>query len=89
MLWSHSPFGEGKRWYSLCPLKWPVNIYWGLPFFALANVLVFPIMTSFLDVINRYFQMYFITKMQQIFVGPVRAKAEQGQNVERNTVSGA
>ncbi|MCE7057107.1 small multi-drug export protein [Algoriphagus sp. AGSA1] len=81
MLWSISPFGEAKVGIPYALLK-GVNIY--LAFFCcfLANVLIFPIMNFFFDVVNRYFLKWYYYKKAAIFVGR-RAKAGAGKNVKK------
>lgn len=81
MLWSISPFGEAKVGIPYALLN-GVNIYVAFIFCFLANVLVFPIMTFFLDVINRYFVKWYYYKKAAIFVAR-RAKAGAGKNVKK------
>ena len=80
-LWSISPFGEAKVGIPYALLR-GVNIY--LAFFVcfFANVLVFPIMTFFLDVVNRYFIRWYHYKKAAIFIAR-RAKAGAGKNVTK------
>ena len=59
-----------------------VNIYLAFILCFLANVLVFPIMTFFLDVLNRYFFKWYYYKKAAIFVAR-RAKVGAGKNVKR------
>jgi uncharacterized membrane protein len=81
MLWSISPFGEAKLGIPYALLN-GINIYlaFGLCFFA--NVLVFPVMTFFLDVVNRYLLKWYHYKKAAIFVGR-RAKSGAGKNVKK------
>lgn len=81
MLWSISPFGEAKVGIPYALLN-GVNIY--IAFFACfaANVLVFPVMTFFLDVVNRYFFRWYHYKKAAIFVAR-RAKDGAGKNVAK------
>ncbi|HLW31812.1 MAG TPA: small multi-drug export protein [Aequorivita sp.] len=81
MLWSISPLGEAKVGIPYALLK-GVNIY--VAFLACfgANVLVFPLMTFFLDVVNRYFTRWYHYKKAAIFVAR-RAKHGAGKNVSK------
>jgi uncharacterized membrane protein len=81
MLWSISPFGEAKGGIPYALLN-GVNIYLAFIFCFLANVLVFPIMTFFLDVVNRYFFKWYHYKKVAIFIAR-RAKAGAGKNVKK------
>ncbi|WP_057935720.1 COG2426 family protein [Algoriphagus resistens] len=81
MLWSISPFGEAKVGIPYAILK-GVNIYLAFICSFLANLLVFPIMNFFLDVVNRYFFKWYYYKKAAIFVGR-RAKAGAGKNVKK------
>jgi uncharacterized membrane protein len=81
MLWSISPFGEAKGGIPYALLN-GVNIYLAFIFCFLANVLVFPIMTFFLDVVNRYFFKWYHYKKAAIFIAR-RAKAGAGKNVKK------
>lgn len=81
MLWSISPLGEAKVGIPYALLN-GVNIYLAFIGCFLANVLVFPIMTFFLDVINRYFIKWYYYKKAAIFVAR-RAKAGAGNNVKK------
>ncbi|WP_192349365.1 small multi-drug export protein [Algoriphagus sp. Y33] len=81
MLWSISPFGEAKVGIPYALLK-GVNIYLAFLCCFLANVLIFPIMNFFFDVINRYFLKWYYYKKAAIFVGR-RAKAGAGKNVKK------
>lgn len=81
VLWSISPFGEAKFGIPYALLN-GVNIYLTLVFCFLANVLVFPIMNFFLDVVNRYLFRWYHYKKAAIYVGR-RAKAGAGKNVKK------
>lgn len=81
MLWSISPFGEAKVGIPYALLN-GVNIYLAFIGCFLANVLVFPIMSFFLDVVNRYFIRWYHYKKAAIFVAR-RAKAGAGKNVTK------
>ncbi|UZD22794.1 small multi-drug export protein [Algoriphagus halophytocola] len=81
MLWSLSPFGEAKVGIPYALLH-GVDIYLVLLGCFLANVLVFPIMNFFFDVVNRYFLKWYYYKKAAIYVGR-RAKAGAGKNVQK------
>jgi uncharacterized membrane protein len=81
MLWSISPFGEAKLGIPYALLN-DINIYLAFVLCFAANVLVFPIMSFFLDVVNRYFMKWNSYKKAAIFVGR-RAKAGAGNNVKK------
>lgn len=81
MLWSISPLGEAKVGIPYAILN-DINIYLAFGFCFLANVLVFPVMTFFLDVVNRYFMRWYHYKKAAIYVGR-RAKSGAGKNVEK------
>ena len=81
MLWSVSPFGEAKVGIPYALLN-GVNIYSALFLCFFANVLVFPIMNFFLDVVNRYFIRWYHYKKAAIFVAR-RAKSGAGKNVKK------
>lgn len=81
MLWSISPFGEAKLGIPYALLN-DINIYLAFVLCFSANVLVFPIMSFFLDVVNRYFMKWKSYKKAAIFVGR-RAKAGAGNNVKK------
>lgn len=81
MLWSISPFGEAKVGIPYALLN-GVNIYLAFIGCFLANVLVFPIMNFFLDVVNRYFIRWYHYKKAAIFIAR-RAKAGAGKNVTK------
>ena len=81
MLWSLSPFGEAKVGIPYALLN-GVDIYLVLLGCFFANVLVFPIMNFFFDVVNRYFFKWYYYKKAAIYVGR-RAKAGAGKNVRK------
>lgn len=81
VLWSISPLGEAKVGIPYALLN-GVNIYLAFLFCFVANVLVFPLMTFFLDVINRYFFKWYYYKKSAIFIAR-RAKAGAGKNVKK------
>ena len=81
MLWSIAPFGEAKFGIPYALLK-DINIYLAFVLCFSANVLVFPIMMFFLNVINRYFLKWYHYKKAAIFVGR-RTKAGAGKNVKK------
>ncbi|MGV8814593.1 MAG: COG2426 family protein [Gelidibacter sp.] len=81
MLWSVSPLGEAKVGIPYALLH-GVNIYVAFIFCFAANVMVFPIMTFFLDVVNRYLFKWYYYKKSAIFVAR-RAKKGAGKNVEK------
>ncbi|RXJ51484.1 COG2426 family protein [Gelidibacter gilvus] len=81
MLWSVSPLGEAKVGIPYALLN-GVNIYVAFIFCFIANVMVFPIMTFFLDVINRYFIRWYYYKKAAIFVAR-RAKVGAAKNVKK------
>lgn len=81
ILWSVSPLGEAKVGIPYALLN-DVNIYLAFIFCFFANVLVFPIMTFFLNVINRYFIKWYYYKKAAIFVAR-RAKLGAGKNVKK------
>jgi len=81
MLWSISPFGEAKFGIPYALLN-DINIYLAFVLCFSANVLVFPIMMFFLDVVNRYFLKWYHYKKAAIFVGR-RAKSGAGKNVQK------
>lgn len=81
MLWSVSPLGEAKVGIPYALLN-GVNIYFAFIFCFLANALVFPIMTFFLNVINRYFFKWYYYKKAALFVAR-RAKVGAGKNVKK------
>ena len=81
ILWSISPFGEAKVGIPYALLN-DINIYLAFVLCFLANVLVFPIMSFFLNVVNRYFLKWHPYKKAAIYVGR-RAKAGAGKNVQK------
>ena len=81
MLWSISPLGEAKVGIPYALLN-DVNIYLAFIFCFLANVLVFPVMAFFLDVLNRYFFKWYYYKKAAIFVAR-RAKVGAGKSVQK------
>ena len=81
MLWSISPLGEAKVGIPYALLN-GVNIYLAFVFCFIANVLVFPIMTFFLNVINMYFVRWYYYKKAALFVAR-RAKTGAGKNVKK------
>ena len=81
MLWSISPLGEAKVGIPYALLN-GVEIYLVLVGCFLANILVFPLMNFFMDVINRYFLKWYYYKKAAIFVGR-RAKEGAGKNVKK------
>lgn len=81
VLWSISPFGEAKVGIPYALLN-GVNIYLAFLFCFFANVLVFPIMMFFIDVINRFFLKYYHYKKAAIFIAR-RAKTGAGNNVQK------
>ncbi|MEP0710852.1 small multi-drug export protein [Algoriphagus sp.] len=81
MLWSISPFGEAKLGLPYALLN-DINIYLAFVLCFFANVMVFPVMTFFLDVVNRYLLKWYHYKKAAIFVGR-RAKSGAGKNVEK------
>ena len=81
MLWSVSPFGEAKLGIPYALLN-DINIYLAFVLCFVANVLVFPLMTFFLNVVNRYFMKWHKYRKAAIFVGR-RAKSGAGKNVEK------
>lgn len=80
-LWSISPLGEAKVGIPFALLN-DVNIYLAFLVCFSANVLVFPIMSFFIKVINRYFIRWYYYKKAAIFVAR-RAKAGAGKNVRK------
>lgn len=81
MLWSISPLGEAKVGIPYALLN-EVNIFIAFIFCFVANVLVFPVMTFFLNVINRYFFKWYYYKKAALFVAR-RAKVGAGNNVKK------
>jgi len=81
MLWSISPFGEAKVGIPYALLN-GVNIYVAFIFCFVANVLIFPLMTFFLNVLNRFFFRWFYYKKAAIYVAR-RAKTGAGGSVKK------
>lgn len=81
MLWSISPLGEAKVGIPYALLN-GVNIYVAFIVCFIANVLVFPLMIFFLDVVNLYFFKWYHYKKAAIFVAR-RAKSGVGNNVTK------
>ncbi|MBN3518449.1 small multi-drug export protein [Algoriphagus lutimaris] len=81
MLWSVSPFGEAKFGIPYALLN-GVNIYLTFVCCFVANILVFPVMNFFLQVVNRYLLKWYHYKKAAIFVGR-RTKAGAGENVKK------
>ncbi len=81
MFWSISPLGEAKVGIPYALFN-GVNMYVSFIVCFIANVLVFPIMNFFLDVVNRYFIRWYHYKKAAIFVAR-RAKAGAGKNVKK------
>lgn len=81
MLWSISPFGEAKFGIPYAMLN-GVNIYLTLICCFVANILIFPVMNFFLQVVNRYLLRWYHYKKAAIYVGR-RAKSGAGKNVEK------
>lgn len=67
MLWSMSPFGEAKVGIPYAILN-DINIYLAFGLCFAANVLVFPIMSFFLNVVNRYFMKWRSYKKKRQFL---------------------
>ncbi|HET8884920.1 MAG TPA: small multi-drug export protein [Salinimicrobium sp.] len=81
MLWSISPFGEAKVGIPYA-ISNGVNIYIAFVACFVANVLVFPVMTFFLDFINSYFLKWRFYKKSAIWVAR-RAKLGAGKNLQK------
>ena len=81
MLWSISPFGEAKVGIPYALLN-GVNIYLAFGSCLLTNILIFPLMTFFLDSINRYFFRWLFYKKAAIYVAR-KAKTGAGNNVKK------
>ena len=81
MLWSLSPVGEAKVGIPYALLH-GVNIYVAFIVCFIANVMVFPIMTFFLEVIHMYFFKWYYYKKASLWVAR-RAKAGAGNNVKK------
>lgn len=67
MLWSISPFGEAKVGIPFAMFN-GANIYIAFLFCFLANVLVYPLMTFFLDSVNRYFFRWRSYKKASVYI---------------------
>ncbi|HSP83304.1 MAG TPA: small multi-drug export protein [Gillisia sp.] len=81
MLWSISPFGEAKVGIPYAIYN-DVNTYLAFTVCFAANVMVFPIMTFFLNNINKYLLKWRFYKKSAIFVAR-RAKVGAGKNVRK------
>lgn len=81
MLWSVSPFGEAKVGIPYAIFN-DINIYLAFTVCFLANVLIFPIMSVFLDHVNRYFFKWRFYKKSAIYVAR-KAKIGAGKNVQK------
>lgn len=81
MLWSISPFGEAKVGIPYAVFN-HINIYVAFATCFAANVLVFPIMTFFLDYVNRYFLKWRFYKRSAIYIAR-KAKLGAGKNVQK------
>lgn len=81
MLWSISPLGEAKVGIPYALLNGS-NIYLAFFLCFIANVLVFPLMIFFLNVLNRYFLRWYHYKKAALFVAR-RAKSGAGNNVNK------
>lgn len=81
MLWSVSPFGEAKVGIPYAIFN-DINIYLAFTVCFFANVMIFPIMSIFLDHINRYFFKWRFYKKSAIYVAR-KAKIGAGKNVQK------
>lgn len=81
MLWSVSPFGEAKVGIPYAIFN-DINIYLAFVVCFIANVLVYPLMTFFLDHINRYFLRWKFYRKSAVFVAR-RAKTGAGKAVHK------
>lgn len=81
MLWSVSPFGEAKVGIPYAIFN-DINIYLAFAVCFIANVLIFPIMSVFLDHVNRYFFKWRFYKKSAIYVAR-KAKIGAGKNVQK------
>ncbi len=81
ILWSLAPLGEAKVGIPY-GLHHGLNIYLVLISCFLANVLVYPLMMFFLDVVNRFLFKYRFYKKPAIWVAR-RAKKGAGKNVQK------
>lgn len=80
-LWSVSPFGEAKVGIPYAIFN-NINIYLAFSTCFAANVLIFPIMTYFLDHVNRYFLRWRFYKKSAIYVAR-KAKLGAGKNIQK------
>ncbi|WP_430907348.1 COG2426 family protein [Maribacter sp. 2-571] len=80
-LWSISPFGEAKVGIPFGMIK-GLNIYAVFAICFTANVLVFPMMSFFLDRVNKYLLRWRFYKKNAIFVAK-RAKTGSGKNIRK------
>lgn len=80
-LWSISPFGEAKVGIPYAIFN-NVNIYVSLIVCLLANVLVYPVMTFFLDHLNHYLLKWTFYKKCAIKVAQ-RIKIKAGSNITK------
>ncbi|MBA3985011.1 MAG: small multi-drug export protein [Flavobacteriales bacterium] len=67
MAFSISPFGEAKVGIPYALVN-GVNIYIAFIFCVIANILVFPLMTFFLDKINTYFYKWRFYKRSSVYI---------------------
>ncbi len=67
MAFSISPFGEAKVGIPYAIVN-GVNIYIAFAFCVAANIMVFPLMTFFLDKINTYFYKWRIYKRSSVYI---------------------
>ncbi len=81
MLWSISPFGEAKVGIPYAIFN-NINIYLAFLICFLANVLVFPLMSFFLENVNTYFLKFRFYKKSAIYVAR-KAKFGAGKNVQK------
>ncbi len=80
-LWSISPFGEAKIGIPFGMLK-GLNIYMVFVICFCANVLVFPIMSFFLESVNKYLLKWNFYKKAAIFVAR-KAKTGSGDKIKK------
>ncbi|MEL4307756.1 small multi-drug export protein [Joostella sp. CR20] len=81
MLWSISPFGEAKVGIPYAVFN-GVNMYVAFVACFAANVLVFPVMTFFLDYLNRYLLRWGFYKRTALKVAR-RVKNGAGSNIKK------
>lgn len=81
MLWSISPLGEAKVGIPYALIN-GVNIYVAFIVCFAANVLVFPLMSFFLNYINRHFLKWRFYKKSAIYVAK-KAKFGAGNNIQK------